>query len=115
MSDDDSYSDNLQITSDDEFGSSTKYLNDFGYFHPENVDDLVSSTPTKKNHDMKNNVQSSDAEISNVLLNSMALLNQVDTDESKKTTLRVECQLWTTGFDRSFKVCNLELWWVLNI
>ena len=41
----------------------------------------------------------------NVFLTSMTIMNQINKENEKRPrSLKVECQLWTRGFDRSFKV-----------
>ena len=105
-----SNSENLQITSNDDINGSGAYVNDFGYFNAENDDDFEHTNVNKGSlkKDSDDTKDGKHSETSSILLNSMAIFLDVGRNEQSLRSLKVECQLWTSGFDRSFKVGFLE-------
>ena len=86
-----------------------QYLNEFGYFDPRSELDFVfpqeSNTPSIKHPDgIKDN---NTPDQTNVFLTSMKIFHHTNHEEEEHLrSLKVECQLWTRGFDRSFKVIS---------
>ena len=98
---------NLEITSNDDHSDNNAYLNEENYFDTRSDIDFVfpqeeistSSTHTYSNQEETNN------ELKNIFLSSMKIMRKTNRENEKHTrSLKVECQLWTRGFDRSFKV-----------
>ena len=98
---------NLEITSNDDQSDHNAYLNEENYFDTRSDIDFVfpqeeistSSTNTNSNQEETN------YELQNIFLSSMKIMRKTNRENDKHSkTLKVECQLWTRGFDRSFKV-----------
>ena len=98
---------NLEITSNDDLSHHNSYLNEENYFDTRTDIDFVfpqeeistSSIHTYSNQEETNN------ELKNIFLSSMKIMRKTKRENEKHTrSLKVECQLWTRGFDRSFKV-----------
>ena len=97
----------LEITSNDDNSDHNAYLNEENYFDTRSDIDFVfpqeeistSSTHTNSNEEETNN------EPKNIFLSSMKVMRKTNRENKKLSkALKVECQLWTRGFDRSFKV-----------
>ena len=101
-----SNSETLQITSNDDIDGYGAYVNELGYFNADNEDDIehirVHKGTAKKDYD--DTMDGTHSETSSVLLNSMPIFLEMGRNEHSLRSLKVECQLWTSGFDRSFKV-----------
>ena len=99
----------LQITSNEDINGYGAYVNELGYFNADNDDDFghiqVDKGSLKKDSD--DNMDGTHSETSSVLLNSMAIFLEMGRTEQNISSLKIECQLWTSGFDRSFKVSVL--------
>ena len=99
----------LQITSNDDINGYGAYVNEFGYFNADNEDEdghiQVDKGSLKKDSD--DSMDGTHSETSSVLLNSMVIFLEMGRTEQNIRSLKIECRLWTSGFDRSFKVCVL--------
>ena len=98
---------NLEISSSDDFNGHEPYLNELNYLDPLSEMDFVfpqeeNSSSAKLSTMTKDNLI---PKWENVFLTSMTIMNQINKENEKRPrSLKVECQLWTRGFDRSFKV-----------
>ena len=102
---------NLEISSSDDFNGHEPYLNELNYLDPLSEMDFVF--PQEENSSSgKISTMTKDNLIpkwENVFLTSMTIMNQINKENEKRPrSLKVECQLWTRGFDRSFKVLIKE-------
>ena len=95
----------LQITSEDVLNEQISYFNEDQYSN--SLNDLESSSSYPYNDppiaDNKTKTRSQ-SKNSNVLLNEMSIELLVSEDKDNKMSMKIDCQLWTSGFDRSFKV-----------
>ena len=99
-----SNSESLQITSNDDINGHVTYVNE--YFNTENEDEfghiqVNNEYPKKASEETKGETNSN---TTSILLNSMPIFLEIGHNEQSLRSLKVECQLWTSGFDRSFKV-----------
>ena len=97
----------LEITSNDDLAGNEPYLNELDFFDARSEMDFVF--PHEENFSSERqtviNQGNSLPKWENVFLTSMTIMNQNNQENVKRSkSLKVECQLWTRGFDRSFKV-----------
>ena len=101
--------DSLKITTDDGFMNyNDSYLNEYdGYSTAFDSDVILQATSNYPlNEDQHFTQTSNGPKRLNALLNKMEIMIEENSGEGEQAILKIQCHLWTKGFDRSFKVSN---------
>ena len=83
------------------------YLNEYeGYSTTFDSESILQATSNYPLNEAQNSMETSNNKPRhlNILLNKMAIMIEKDDDETEQGVLKIQCHLWTKGFDRSFKV-----------